>query len=49
MALLGAFVVPHPPLIVPEIGRGEEKEINCTIKNYHKVAKRIAELNQIQL
>ena len=31
MPVLGAFVVPHPPLIIPEIGRGREKSIQKTI------------------
>lgn len=40
-----AFIVPHPPLIIPEIGRGEEKTIQNTIDNYKKYAKEIVELN----
>lgn len=44
MALVGAFAVPHPPLIVPEIGKGQEKGIRKTIDSYHEIAKRIAEL-----
>lgn len=44
MALVGAFIVPHPPLIVPEIGKGEEKKVSKTIQSYHEIAKRIAEL-----
>ena len=45
MTLLGSFIVPHPPLIIPEIGRGDEAEINSTIESYHKVGKKIASLN----
>lgn len=37
-------MVPHPPLIIPEIGRGEEQNIQDTICAYHEVGKRIAEL-----
>lgn len=44
MSLLGAFIVPHPPLIIPEVGKGDEKKIRDTIYSYHEVAKRIAEL-----
>ncbi|NLO09734.1 MAG: AmmeMemoRadiSam system protein A [Clostridiales bacterium] len=44
MAILGAFIVPHPPLIIPEVGKGEEKKVQKTIDSYHKVASRIAEL-----
>ncbi len=38
----GAFMVPHPPLIVPEIGRGEERRIQDTVRAYHEVGQRIA-------
>jgi len=44
MPLLAAFIVPHPPLIVPEIGRGQEHKIQKTIDAYNEVAKRIAAL-----
>ena len=44
MSLKAAFMVPHPPLIVSEIGRGSEKEVQKTIDSYEKVAKEIAEL-----
>lgn len=44
MGIVGAFMVPHPPLIVPEVGKGEEKKIQDTIDAYHKVAGKIGEL-----
>ena len=44
MSVLGAFMLPHPPLIVPEIGRGEEKKIQKTVDAYHTAARKIAEL-----
>lgn len=44
MALLGAFIVPHPPLIVPEVGKGDEKKVINTVNSYHEVARRIAAL-----
>ena len=31
MALLAAYAVPHPPLIVPAVGRGQEAAIADTI------------------
>lgn len=37
-------MVPHPPLIVPEVGKGEEGKMQATIDAYHKVADRIGEL-----
>ncbi|MDR1835400.1 MAG: AmmeMemoRadiSam system protein A [Fusobacteriaceae bacterium] len=42
MSVSGAFIVPHPPLILPRIGKGEEKKIQKTIDGFHEVAKRIA-------
>ncbi|MFH0767610.1 MAG: AmmeMemoRadiSam system protein A [Bacillota bacterium] len=42
MPLIGAFIVPHPPLIVPEIGRGEQTKIQKTIDAYQNIAKQIA-------
>ena len=44
MSLLGAFIVPHPPLIVPEVGKGQEAMIKKTVDSYKEVARRIAEL-----
>lgn len=38
MALLGTCVVPHPPLIIPDIGRGEERKIGATIAAYDEAA-----------
>ena len=45
MAILGAVQVPHPPLIIPEVGHGEEKVIQATIDAYEAAAKFIADLN----
>lgn len=42
MAILGAIIVPHPPLIVPEVGRGQEKGIQATIDAYRAAAERAA-------
>jgi len=39
MSLVGAFIVPHPPLIIPDIGKGQENEISKTVDSYHEVAK----------
>ena len=44
MSVIGAFMVPHPPIMLPEIGRGEEKKIEKTTAAYMQVAERIAEL-----
>ena len=42
--ILGTFMVPHPPLIIPEIGRSEERTIQDTINAYHEVGRKIGEL-----
>ena len=44
MAILAAFAVPHPPLIIPEVGCGREKGIQATVDAYEEVGRRIAEL-----
>lgn len=37
-------MVPHPPIIVPEIGRGEEQNIEKTISAYEEVGREVAAL-----
>ena len=44
MGVVAGFMVPHPPLIVPEVGRGGEAVVEDTIRAYEKVADEIAEL-----
>ena len=44
MAILAAFMVPHPPLIIPTVGRGREAQIAETIRAYETVAAEIAAL-----
>lgn len=44
MAVIAGFMVPHPPMIVPEVGRGSEAQIEETINAYEKVADEIAAL-----
>ncbi len=43
MSIVGAFIVPHPPIILPGVGKGEEKDIQKTIDAYRKVAQCIAD------
>ncbi len=42
MSIAAAYVVPHPPLIVPAVGHGEERAIQRTVDAYEEVARRIA-------
>lgn len=44
MAIIGAFMAAHPPLIVHEVGRGRENAIAATIDAYVRIAKKIASL-----
>ena len=44
MGILAGFMVPHPPLIIPDIGRGQEREIQDTINAYRKAAEEIGRL-----
>lgn len=43
MGITAGFMVPHPPLIVQEIGRGEEKKIQKTTDAYREAARRAGE------
>ncbi len=42
MGIVAACAVPHPPLIIPEVGKGQEKGIARTIESYKEVMRRIA-------
>lgn len=44
MAILSSYIVPHPPLIIPDIGRGEENKIQRTVDSYEKIAEEIGKL-----
>ncbi len=44
MAVAAAFMVPHPPMIVPQVGRGSEAQVAETIRAYETVADEIAAL-----
>ena len=44
MSIVGAIMVPHPPMILPEVGRGEEKIIEPTIQAYKQAAEFVANL-----
>lgn len=43
--LLAAALLPHPPILLPEIGRGEEAIIHKTKEAMEEVARRFAEKN----
>ncbi len=45
MSLLAAYMVPHPPMIIPDVGKGSEKQVQLTIQSYERVAEEIAGLS----
>ena len=44
MSVLAAFMVPHPPLIIPEVGRGGEDQIIDTTRAYDRVSEMVSEI-----
>lgn len=44
MTILASFAVPHPPIILPEVGQGEEEKIRKTIAAYDTVMEKAAGL-----
>lgn len=45
MSIVAAYMLPHPPLIIPEIGNGKEIEISKTIESYRKATKEILDIS----
>ncbi len=43
MKITSAYAVPHPPLIIPEVGRRQTRDIRATKESYEEVGGRIAE------
>ena len=43
MSIVSAIAVPHPPLIVPAVGRGQEKRIWATINAYETAAQLVVD------
>ncbi len=41
--ILSAYITPHPPLIIPTVGRGSEEGIRDTISAFDRIGKEIAE------
>lgn len=44
MSVVGAIMVPHPPIILHEIGKGEEKNLQKTSLAYKEAVKRVSGL-----
>lgn len=45
MSIIAGFMVPHPPMIVPAVGRGSEEQVAETTAAYERVADEIAALS----
>lgn len=45
MALLASYILPHCPVAIPEVGRGQERALPKTEEGFEKVAKEIASLH----
>jgi len=43
MAFIGSIIVPHPPIIIPTVGNGREREVQNTIDAYYAAAKQVAQ------
>ena len=43
MSVVAAIAVPHPPLILPTVGKGEEQKISRTISSYRQAMKFLSE------
>lgn len=41
MPIVAAYALPHPPLIIPSVGRGDERRIQATIDACREVARRV--------
>ena len=45
MPMLGAMLTPHPPVLLPEVGRGREREISATGRAMETAAAEVARWN----
>ena len=43
MSLVYSVFVPHPPILVPEIGRGEERKCQATLDAYQEISRRLVQ------
>ncbi|WP_160672680.1 AmmeMemoRadiSam system protein A [Clostridium sp. C8-1-8] len=42
MSLKGFYLLPHPPIALPEVGKGEEQKISATGESFHFIGEDIA-------
>ena len=44
MPLIAAFMVPHPLLAIPEIGKGKESQLAATVSSFEFISRKVASL-----
>ena len=49
MSILAAFMVPHPPMIVPEIGQGSEAQVAETTRAYEQAEKELESFETLDI
>ena len=42
--ITASYIMPHPPIIVPRVGRGAEKDAQATIDAMKRAAEEVARL-----
>lgn len=42
MSILGYYLMPHPPIAIAEVGKGEEKKIQDTLDSFMNISKEIS-------
>lgn len=42
--IIKAYMVPHPPIIIPEVGKGQEAPASATINAYKTIARQVRDL-----
>lgn len=45
MSIVAAYVLPHPPLLLPEVGQGTERKLQLTVNAYERAIHEAAELH----
>lgn len=43
--MLGFYMMPHPPIVIPEVGKGEENKIKNTLNSCLEIGEEISNLN----
>ncbi|TYP58749.1 AmmeMemoRadiSam system protein A [Thermosediminibacter litoriperuensis] len=44
MGIVGCYLMPHPPIMIPEVGKDEARKVNTSIEAAHEVGREIRDL-----